>query len=117
MKTTIILIAIMFYSCVCMCQSNAELVKENLPEMYASIKSAAEIEWKQDYSMVKYEINKQCDAFIKFMEYYDKYDEGVDETKMNIVLNAYLEWTGENTTDWSMVVYTIEKQLKAYQSY
>lgn len=96
--------------------SNAEILKNDVPETYKKIKTFAEQDWKGDHSMMVYTINKQADSFF---EYYDlikskNYDE-------KILINAMTDWNvvidGVEIYDYSMIMYTYKKQLKAKESY
>lgn len=67
------------------------------------VKANASKEWGDDYSMVKYTIDKQMAA----------YDWLVKQTKYpEIMAKAYREWKD----DYSMVKYEYEKQVKAFES-
>lgn len=67
------------------------------------VKADASKEWGDDYSMVKYTIDKQMAA----------YDWLVKQTKYpEIMTKAYREWKD----DYSMVKYEYEKQVKAFES-
>ncbi|HSV94411.1 MAG TPA: hypothetical protein VLH94_00335 [Spirochaetia bacterium] len=67
------------------------------------VKADASKEWGDDYSMVKYTIDKQMTA----------YDWIVKQTKYpEIMAKAYREWKD----DYSMVKYEYEKQVKAFES-
>jgi len=90
-------------------------------------------EWKDDFSMVVYEINKQSNALVKLIDEFKS-----DNT--NIAFKAIQEWSRdgyksknitlfkEMTTfglkdllkmycDWSMVKYEYDKQVKAKNSF
>ena len=90
-------------------------------------------EWKDDFSMVVYEINKQADALVELIDEFKS-----DNT--NIAFKAIQEWSREGyksknitlfkemTTfelkdllkmhcDWSMVKYEYDKQVKAKNSF
>lgn len=114
--------------------SNASYIKKNYSLDYEqTLKKYALVEWKEDYSMVVYEINKQADALIKLIEEFKS-------ENTNIAFKAIQEWSKEGyksenivffkeiTTfglkdllkmhcDWSMVKYEYDKQLKAKNSF
>lgn len=113
---------------------NASHIKKSYPTEYEStIKKHAVEEWKIDFSMVVYEINKQSDALVELI------DEFKSENT-NIAFRAIQEWSIEGyksanikvfeeiTTfglkyllkmhcDWSMVKYEYDKQVKAKNSF
>jgi hypothetical protein len=70
--------------------------------MIAIIKANAIAKWGDDYSMVKYEINKQTEAY-DWVAKQTKYPQIVDKAKQ--------KWG----TDYSMVKYEYEKQTEAYE--
>jgi len=72
-------------------------------EALAIVKEKAGQDWDTDYSMVKYEIDKQ-------MEAYDWLVKQVDH--LDIMRKAKQAWD----TDYSMVKYEYEKQVEAYKS-
>ena len=115
------------------CQSlslNAQLIKQKYPSIYENnIKKYAMLEWKEDYAMVLYEINKQSDAVAYIFD-------NLKSDHTEILFRAILEWSreGKRTTnakklselksfyyhdmldfecDWSMVKYEYDKQVKA----
>ena len=114
--------------------SNASYIKKNYPSEYEqTLKKYALIEWKDDFTMVVYDINKQSDALMALIAEFKS-----DNTK--IAIKAIQEWSREGflsknitvlneiTTfglkdllklhcDWSMVKYEYDKQLKAKNSF
>ena len=137
MKTTIIILAILLTATFTKAEglnSNASYIKKNYPSEYEqTLKKHALAEWKDDYSMVVYEINKQADALIDLIEEFKS-------ENTNIVYKAMQEWSidgykssnvitfKEMTTfglkdllkmhcDWSMVKYEYDKQVKAKNSF
>ena len=78
---------------------------------YKKIRTFAVNEWNTDHEMVVYCINKQCNALDKLADIINSknYDQ-------EIVLSAMEEWesviNGITCYDWSMVVYTYNKQIK-----
>lgn len=89
------------------------------------IKTYSTEKWGSDYSMVKYEIEKQTKAKNDFLAYYKKnncfennktLETATEECK--ILLEAYSKWSVKNTkqVDWSMVLYEADKQLEAYKN-
>lgn len=113
---------------------NASYIKKNYPGDYEkTIKKYALKKWKDDYSMVVYEINKQADALVKLI---DKFE----SKNTNIAFKAIQKWSidgyeGINITlfkqlktfglkellklhcDWSMVEYEYNKQVKARNAF
>ena len=84
----------------------------------ADIKEYAKDRWGTDYSMVKYEIDKQTQAGDEFMLMYKEnncFDKG-DSDICIIFIEAYAKWSDENTgwVQWDMVLYELKKQLDAY---
>ena len=114
--------------------SNASYIKKNYPSDYeATLKKHALEEWKDDFSMVLYEINKQADELFGLIEEFES-----DNT--NIAFKAIQEWSidgyqsGNMTKikeistfglkqllklhcDWSMVKYEYDKQVKAKNAF
>lgn len=98
--------------------SSSQALKNEFPDTYEAIKEFALSKWDEDHSMILYEINKQSDAFIKVFEY-------AGDNK-RIFVNAVEKW-GENVTpdnmlrnstvDWNMVLYEMNKQIEAKNSY
>ena len=89
------------------------------------IKSYANEKWGTDYTMVKYEIEKQQEAKDAFLNLYKKYDCSSEENKKsninvsecNIIIDAYVKWSVENREkqiDWTMALYEAKKQFQAY---
>ena len=137
MKATTILLAILLTATFAKAQelnSNASYIKKNYPTEYEqTLKKYALTEWKDDFSMVVYEINKQADALVKLIE-----DFKSDNT--NIAFKAIQEWSRDGYKsknielfremktfslegllkmhcDWSMVKYEYDKQVKAKNSF
>ena len=110
--------------------SNASYIKKNYPSEYEqTLKKYALIEWKDDFTMVVYDINKESDALMALIAEFKS-----DNTK--IAIKAIQEWSREGSLsknitvlneittfglkdllklhcDWSMVKYEYDKQLKA----
>jgi hypothetical protein len=89
-------------------QSTESETKENnifisREEALAIVKENAEQKWDTDYSMVKYEIDKQMQAYDWLVKQTDNLD---------IMRKAEQKWD----TDYSMIKYEYEKQLEAYRS-
>lgn len=86
------------------------------------IKTYCANEWGTDYSMQKYCINKERNAFVEVMEYLEKHKEKII-TQNETVFNPYAqiadkctsEWTQGDFIQWSMVNYCINKQTSAYE--
>ena len=110
--------------------SNAKLVKENMPVLYETIKKYSEREWDNDYEMIVYTINNQVDAYIEMGTLMS-----ADNFDQNIWFNSILEWAenpskvekevidgdanalNTNIIQWDMVLYNYKNQLKAKLSY
>ncbi|MEX1116794.1 MAG: hypothetical protein WEB53_16220 [Akkermansiaceae bacterium] len=71
----------------------------------ARIKSAAQAKWKDNFQMVKYEIENQEEAYQEYL----RHAKSNSPTMKTIVRNALEKWQ-EN---WRMVVYEIENQSEA----
>jgi hypothetical protein len=137
MKTTIIILTILLSSSFVNATGlnpNASYIKKNYPTAYEqTLKKYALAEWKDDFSMIVYEINKQADALVKLIDEFKS-----DNT--NIAFKAIKEWSrngykSKNITlfkeittfglkdllkmhcDWSMVKYEYDKQVKAKNSF
>ncbi|WP_345029294.1 hypothetical protein [Ravibacter arvi] len=137
MKLILFLIAIVFSSNLSNGQglnSEAIYIKDNFPEEYENtLKRYALFEWKDDFSMVVYEINRQAESIVELVDSFDS-----DNT--NIVYNAIQEWSrsgylsknikifSEMTDfsvkylikmhcDWSMVKYEYDRQVEAKNSF
>jgi len=87
----------------------ATFVKKELPTRYQEIRSMSINEWGSDHEMVVYTINKQSEALIVIMTEIMKspsYDK-------DVFVRALNEWgTKEGYTDWTMVLYTYNNQIK-----
>lgn len=76
-------------------------------------------EWKCDYSMIAYEIKKQCKALYEFFKM-EKPAGMTDDTFLEIRIKAMMEWGEMDSNyniikaDWTMVLYEAKKQIKAY---
>jgi hypothetical protein len=137
MKNTISLLVIFLITISVKSQAlnfNASFIKKNYQSEYEStLKKHALDEWKDDFSMVVYEINKQADALIELIDSFKS-----DNTQ--IVFKAIQEWSldgyqGSNISkfkemsafdlkslikmqcDWSMVKYEYNKQVKAKNAF
>ena len=49
--------------------SDAQVVKEAVPEVYAQIKESAIEEWDADYNMVIYTINNESDSYLDVYQF------------------------------------------------
>ena len=90
----------------------AQTVKNSAPELYSKIKQLAEKDWEGDHSMMVYTINKQVDSFFEFGQLTERAD--YDE---ELMADALIEWKYDDLLDYSMMVYTYKKQLKAKNQY
>ena len=90
MKTTIIILTVLLTATFAKAEglnSNASYIKKNYPSEYEkTLKKHALAEWKDDFSMVVYEINKQADALIELIDEFES-----DNT--NIEFKAIQEWS------------------------
>jgi hypothetical protein len=115
-------------------EPNALVIKDKFNYGYENtIKKYALIKWKEDFSMVVYEINKQSDALTNIVEKFKS-------KNTTILYNAIIKWSQPNkaeanhkiwkeltsidlatmlkfNVDWSMVEYEYEKQDKAANSF
>lgn len=71
----------------------------------ANIRASAIEKWKDNYSMVEYEIKQQSEAYEKLLEWNKDYRPAIKQ----IIAKSVEKW-GEK---WSMVVYEIEQQTEA----
>ena len=115
-------------------EENALRIKQDYNSGYENtIKKYALIKWKDEFSMVVYEINKQSDALTNLIEKFKS-------KNTTILYNAIIKWSQPNkaeanhkiwkelnsidlatmlkfNVDWSMVQYEYEKQDKAANSF
>lgn len=98
---------------------NSQRLKDAKSVLYFDIKKYAVDKWKEDHEMIVYEINQQVDALFKITAEAQKKD-GYDET---IMVNALGKWSEgdsgspEFKTDYTMVWYEYQKQMKAKKAY
>lgn len=90
-------------------------VSEEYPEIYHKIVLRAKEVWNNDYVLINYSIESECKAFLMFLKLKSLYIK--DKEIYDIVLKAKLDWTLDGITDWSLVVYQIQEQIKAYREY
>lgn len=136
-KSIITILAFFFFTNFSFSQElepNALLIKDKFNYGYENtIKKYALIKWKDDFSMVVYEINKQSDALTNIVEKFKS-------KNTTILYNAIIKWSQPNkaeanhkiwkelnsidlatmlkfNVDWSMVQYEYEKQDKAANSF
>lgn len=125
------LLLLIFFACSLFSYSQelsvvAKELQKSQSQFYNTIKTRAIKEWKDDHSMVLYEINKQSDAFhnIGMLLKENKNSKEV----MDIFKKSVYEWSnikeGEvtnplfnSTVDWSMVYYEMDKQMKSKNAY
>ena len=114
MKTKLLIFTLLLISVSIFAQQepDVQFVKQNSPRMYASIRTCSINKWQDDYEMIKYEIKKQCEATLKMADYIINKDK--DSIEYNIIVNAMIKWSDGDCTDYEMVVYEYEKQIKAY---
>lgn len=115
---------------------NSKLIREKYNYEYEYIfKHYAVKEWGEDYAMVLFEINRQSDSFIELIN-------KLKSENLSIFKNAILEWSREGykeenlrkmreegnsifitskliklKTDWSMVKFEYDRQVKAKESF
>lgn len=115
--------------------TNAKMIKEKFNYEYENnFKSFAVKEWKDDFAMVVYEINRQSDSYFEMMN-------KLKSEHSTIFFNALNEWAREGykednlrkireefkassinnfiklKVDWSMVKYEYDRQVKAKESF
>lgn len=114
--------------------SNASYIRKNHSTEYeVTIKKYALEEWKDDFSMVVYEINKQADALFELVSDFES-------ENTNIAFRAIQEWSMDGYEekniehvkifkifslenllklhcDWTMVKYEYDKQVKAKNAF
>jgi hypothetical protein len=115
-----------------------ESVKNTYPKCYSLIVSNAKLKWDADFEMQVYTIKKQCNALNEYLEIdhnsvskedwnainfnaLEKWSEHPDFTSALKLAGSETEptkkldivWSYLNI-DWEMVVYTIKKQIEAY---
>ena len=137
MKKAIFIFSVLFIATLARTEglnSNANYIKNKYSSEYEkTLKKHALEEWKDDFSMVVYEINKQADALIKLIDEFES-------NYTNIAFKAIQKWgiDGYNSNniaifkemttfglkdllkmhcDWSMVKYEYDKQVKAKNSF
>jgi len=115
-------------------EANAKHIKEKYPTEYTNtIRKYAVKEWGDDYQMVVYEINQQCNALVDLVNEFKS-------ENTNIAYKAILEWSqdGYKTKnsqefqkiktfgvaqllklhcDWQMVKYEYDLQAKAKNAF
>jgi|688.fasta_scaffold153446_4 hypothetical protein len=115
---------------------NSKLIREKYNYEYEyNFKHYAVKEWGEDYAMVLFEINRQSDSFIELIN-------KLKSEHLSIFKNAILEWSREGykeenlrkireegnsifimskliklKTDWSMVKFEYDRQVKAKESF
>jgi hypothetical protein len=115
---------------------NSKLIREKYNYEYEYVfKHYAVKEWGEDYAMVLFEINRQSDSFIELIN-------KLKSENLSIFKNAILEWSREGykeenlrkmreegnsifitskliklKTDWSMVKFEYDRQVKAKESF
>lgn len=92
---------------------------QELPDYHGLIVKRANEEWESDYSMVAYEIKKQCKALYGFLAL-EKPNRMPEGTFSEIKARARLKWGDVDfegkilKADWAMILYETKKQVKAY---
>lgn len=91
--------------------TDAQQVMKDSELLQARAKVYCAEEWGSDYTMRKYCLGKQVDGFVRaagLMQETNKIDQA-------ILQNALIDWhlPEHRTFDWSMVAYTLKKQLEA----
>jgi hypothetical protein len=115
--------------------TNAKMIKEKFNYEYENnFKIFAVKEWKDDFAMVVYEINRQSDSYVEMVN-------KLKTEHTTIFFNALNEWAREGykednlrkmreefkpvsinnfiklKVDWSMVKYEYDRQVKAKESF
>ncbi len=115
--------------------TNAKMIKEKFNYEYENnFKFFAVKEWKDDFAMVVYEINRQSDSYVEMIN-------KIKSEHSTIFFNALNEWAREGykednlrkikedsnkgninnfiklKVDWSMVKYEYDRQVKAKESF
>lgn len=88
--------------------SNSQLIKERVPEIYNKIKTLCSKRWEGDHKMMVYTINGQCDAFIELQSIKEKsnYDENTFLTALDWVNSVH----GGDLTDYKRLVHVYKNQ-------
>lgn len=88
-------------------------------DYHTLILKQANEDWQGDYTMIAWEIKKQCKAFYDFT-YMEKPVKMTDDIFTSITVNAVTEWGKFDSDsklteiDWTMVLWESKKQIKAY---
>lgn len=113
-----------------------KFVKERMPETYSSIIEKATIEWPNDFDMQQMFVDKQCKAIFKYLRLDDSYPMIPEDVYNKILESTLREWSQNDpgtcqektkgkgydamlaclNADWDMLVFSMEKQFKAYIS-
>jgi hypothetical protein len=113
-----------------------QFIKEKMPETYSAIIDKAANEWPNDFDMQKMFVDKQCKAISKYIHLDDLYPTIPEDVYNNILESTLREWSPNDpgtcqektrgkgydamlaclNADWDMLVFSMEKQFKAYIS-
>lgn len=115
-------------------EKNATYIKTEYSKLYEStIRHHSLEKWNNDFVMVVYEINKQCDAIVELIKSFK-------QENTNVLFNAMIKWSYESSIksnaekikeiktcdfrnllplecDWPMVLYEYKKQVIAKSSF
>jgi|GEM_PF-2607877 len=90
----------------------SQTIKDSFPKVYKMIKDFASRDWSGDHEMMVYAINKQSDAINKLGDIMR--NKSYDKSIMN---QALINWTDKGLTDYTMVLYEYNKQLRSKGAY
>lgn len=126
-KLTLLLIGILFATIAISQDRYVEWAKEiskrsiarGADDFHGLIVKQANEKWQGDYSMISYEIKKQCKAFYELFKM-EKPTGMTEDTFKTIQAKAMIKWNKRDSNDkiieadWAMVLYETKKQVKAY---
>ena len=98
---------------------DAQLLKDEAPDVYEVVKQRAISEWEDDHTMILYTINNQSKAMYESITLSESYE--------LIVKTQIMEWCDDDIfkyedallapVDWVMVLYVSKLQIKAQANY
>ncbi|MBA7528182.1 hypothetical protein ES705_20365 [subsurface metagenome] len=94
-------------------------IAKNHYDFHGLIVKQANEEWKDDYSMVAWEIQSQCKALYDYT-HIEKPIGMTEDLFKAIRVKAFIEWTEMDSNyiiikaDWAMILYETKKQIKVY---
>lgn len=106
MKKIVLLFVLVLFTVHIFClNANATYIKKTYPNKYeTTIKMHALMKWKDDYSMIIYEIDNQSNALIELISIFKS-----ENTR--IVLNAIKKWSFEEYKERNILIIN---QLKTF---